>query len=145
MLFYAALISLLFCSNFVLVMLLRLVNTSNTSVYGRAASAAGFTNPARYGGITSVGVVSDIVCAGLRIVWQNSWLVPERTVIYNGVIMKTSPCNEQPPTTPLLYSKTGVYRGIHFFLIFALKHRFWVLVRTAAVLTCTHSQYFEQH
>ena len=28
-----------------------------------------------------------------------------------------------PPYTPLLYSKTGVYRGIHFFLIFALKHR----------------------
>ena len=26
-----------------------------------------------------------------------------------------------PPYTPLLYSKTGVYRGIHFFLIFALK------------------------
>ena len=35
-------------------------------------------------------------------------------------IMKTSPCNEDPPYTPLLYNKTGVYRGIHFFLIFAL-------------------------
>ena len=36
-----------------------------------------------------------------------------------------------PPFTPLLYSKTGVYRGKHYFLIFASKHRLWVLVRTA--------------
>ena len=28
-----------------------------------------------------------------------------------------------PPWTPLLYSKTGVCRGIHIFLIFAPKHR----------------------
>ena len=40
-----------------------------------------------------------------------------------------------PPYTPLLYSKIGVYRGIHIFLIFALKHRLWVLVRTASMLT----------
>ena len=39
-----------------------------------------------------------------------------------------------PPYTPLLYSKTGVYRGELVFLIFALKHRLWVLVRTASVL-----------
>ena len=38
-----------------------------------------------------------------------------------------------PPYTPLLYSKTGVYRGIHFFLIFSQKHRLWVLVRTASL------------
>ena len=37
-----------------------------------------------------------------------------------------------PPHTPLLYSKTGVCRGIPIFLIFALKHRLWVLVRTAS-------------
>ena len=36
-----------------------------------------------------------------------------------------------PPQTPLLYSKTGVCRGIPIFLIFAPKHRLWVLVRTA--------------
>ena len=30
------------------------------------------------------------------------------------------------PYTPLLYSETGVYRGIHYFLIFVLKHRLWV-------------------
>ena len=38
-------------------------------------------------------------------------------------IMLTSPCNEYPPYTQLLYSKSGVYMGIHYFLIFALKHR----------------------
>ena len=38
-----------------------------------------------------------------------------------------------PPYTPRLYSKTGVYRGIHYFLIFALKHILWVLVRTASM------------
>ena len=26
-----------------------------------------------------------------------------------------------------MYSKTGVYRGIHILFIFALKHRLWVL------------------
>ena len=34
--------------------------------------------------------------------------------------------------TPLLYSKTWVCRGIPIFLIFAPKHRLWVLIRTAA-------------
>ena len=29
----------------------------------------------------------------------------------------------RPPYTPLLYSKTGVYSGTHYFLIFAVKHR----------------------
>ena len=38
-----------------------------------------------------------------------------------------------PPQTPLLYRKTGVCRGIPIFLIFAPKHRLWVLVRTASV------------
>ena len=36
------------------------------------------------------------------------------------------------PETPLLYSKTGVYRGIHYFSYFCSKHRFWVLVRIAS-------------
>ena len=47
-----------------------------------------------------------------------------------------------PPYTLLLYSKSGVYRGINYFLIFALKHILWVLVRTAS--TCTHNICFEQ-
>ena len=37
-----------------------------------------------------------------------------------------------PPYTPLLYSKTEVCGGIPIFLIFAPKHRLWVLVRTAS-------------
>ena len=37
-----------------------------------------------------------------------------------------------PPNTPLLHSKTGVCRGIPIFLIFAPKHRLWVLIRTAS-------------
>ena len=44
-----------------------------------------------------------------------------------------------PPHTPLLYGKTGVCRGITIFLIFAPKHRLWVLV-----ITCTHNLCFEQ-
>ena len=49
----------------------------------------------------------------------------------------------RPSYTPLLYSEIGVYRGIHYFLIFALKYSLWVLVRTTslseAVLTSTHN------
>ena len=37
------------------------------------------------------------------------------------------------PYTTLLYSKTGVYRGIHYFLIFALKHILWELIRAASL------------
>ena len=37
-----------------------------------------------------------------------------------------------PPLTQLLYSKSGVFRGITIFLIFDLKYRLWVLVRTAS-------------
>ena len=38
-----------------------------------------------------------------------------------------------PRSTPLLYSKTWVCRGMPIFLIFAPKYRLWVLVRTAMV------------
>ena len=38
-----------------------------------------------------------------------------------------------PPYTPLLYSKTGIYSGVHYFLNFALKHGRWVLVRTTSM------------
>ena len=34
--------------------------------------------------------------------------------------------------TPLLYSKTGFYRGLHYFSYFCIKYRLWVLVRTAS-------------
>ena len=39
-----------------------------------------------------------------------------------------------PPLTPLLYSKTGVCRGIHIFLIFVPKLRLWILVKTASAV-----------
>ena len=39
------------------------------------------------------------------------------------------------PLTPLLYSKTGVCRGIPIFHIFAPKHRSLVLVRSNSVST----------
>ena len=38
-----------------------------------------------------------------------------------------------PPYIPFLYSKTGVYKGLHYFLIFALKHILCILVRTASM------------
>ena len=41
--------------------------------------------------------------------------------------MLTSLCDVDP------FTPHRVYRGIHYFLIFALKHRLWVLVRTASL------------
>ena len=49
-----------------------------------------------------------------------------------GIHQENMSLKSIPPSTPLLYSKTGVYRGILIFLIFALKHRLWILVRTAS-------------
>ena len=49
------------------------------------------------------------------------------------IIDLTCQCNA--PYTPLSYSRIGVYRDIHYFLIFPLKHRSWALVRTALVPT----------
>ena len=50
-------------------------------------------------------------------------------------IMITSRNQLRVMKTPLhpTFSKTGVYRGMHYFLIFALKHRLWVLVRTTSL------------
>ena len=40
------------------------------------------------------------------------------------------------PLTPHLYIvKLGLTEGIHYFLIFALKHRLWVRVRTASLVS----------
>ena len=50
-----------------------------------------------------------------------------------------------PPHTPFLYGKTGLCRGVPIFLNFAPKHRLWVLVTTASVLTCTHNLCFKQN
>ena len=37
------------------------------------------------------------------------------------------------PYIPLLYGKTRVDRGIHYFLFFSLRHILWVLIRTASM------------
>ena len=47
-------------------------------------------------------------------------------------ITKTCPCNVYPLEPHFYISKTGVYRGIPIFLIYAPKHRLWVFVRTAS-------------
>ena len=45
------------------------------------------------------------------------------------------------PHTRLLYSKTGVYRSITYFLISDPKHRLWVLVRTASARRQNYQKY----
>ena len=45
-----------------------------------------------------------------------------------NILLAHSNKGSRPPYTPLLYSKTGVYRGIHFLLVLALKLRLWVHV-----------------
>ena len=47
-------------------------------------------------------------------------------------IMITSPCNVYPLTPQFYLVKMG-FTGVNFFLIFAPKHRLWVLVRTASL------------
>ena len=49
-----------------------------------------------------------------------------------GRITKTSPCNEHP-NTPHFYNVKPGFTGVYIFLIFAQKHRLWVLVRTASL------------
>ena len=48
------------------------------------------------------------------------------------IITKTSPCNEHPLKPHFYIVKLG-FTGVFIFLIFALKHRLWVLVRTASL------------
>ena len=60
--------------------------------------------------------------------------LPEHLNPRRGLIRNTCPCDSYPLTPHFYnYNKIGVYRGIHNFLIFALKHRLWVLVRTASL------------
>ena len=69
------------------------------------------------------------------VVWyQLNLLKYPQKFIADRSIMLTCPCDVDPPYTQLLYSKTGVYMGIYLFLIFALKHRLWVLVTIASVM-----------
>ena len=76
----------------------------------------------------------DACKAGVKPV--SSLLLIRITCLYN--IYSLIPHQENmsvyslPPQIALLYSETGVCRGIPIFLIFAPKHRLWVLVRTAS-------------
>ena len=54
-------------------------------------------------------------------------------LLFDEAITKTYPCNKDPLTPHLYKVKLGFIEGIHYFLIFALKHRLWVRVRTASV------------
>ena len=47
-------------------------------------------------------------------------------------IMRISPCNEDPLTSHFHIVKLG-FTGVYIIFFFALKHRLWVLVRTASV------------
>ena len=48
--------------------------------------------------------------------------------MYNlPTITKTSPCNEHP-LTPIFYIVKLGFTGVYIFLIFAPKHRLWVIV-----------------
>ena len=66
-----------------------------------------------------------------------------RTVSF---IRLTCPCNVHPLSPHFYIVKLG-FTGVYiFFLIFALKHRVWVLVRTARrFLTCTHNLCFSKN
>ena len=46
------------------------------------------------------------------------------------LVQKVADANMSLYGRPHFYTATRVYRGILFFLTFALKHRLWVLVRT---------------
>ena len=60
-----------------------------------------------------------------------------------SVIRVKCPCNVDP-LTPLLYSKSGVYRGIHYFLIFAPKHvhTIYVLSKNKKIINPFHLKIF---
>ena len=47
--------------------------------------------------------------------------------------MVISPWNFKPSQSQLLYSITGVNRGIYNFSNFAIKHELWVLISTASI------------
>ena len=59
-------------------------------------------------------------------------------------ITKTCLCNFDPLKPHFYIVKLGFIGVYIIFVISARKHRLWVLVRTEAVLTCTHNLCFEQ-
>ena len=87
--------------------------------------------------ISSLSLSYVIAQPGLCRTWSDTPKTGFLTTrLNNEHIMLTCSYNlaPPPPYTPLLYCKTGVYRGIYYFLIFALKHRLWVPVRSASMM-----------
>ena len=69
-----------------------------------------------------VPVVSVAMVCPVAAVEPVSWL---SAMLQRENIMLTCPCYFDP-YTPLLWSKTGVYRGIHYFSYFSSKT--WIVV-----------------
>ena len=60
-------------------------------------------------------------------------------LVHPNIIMLTCLCNIDPLTPHFHIVKLEFTWVYIIFLIFALKHRLWVLIRTEAVLTCTRN------
>ena len=58
---------------------------------------------------------------------------PTSVLRMSFIIMQTCPCNVHPLTLHFYIVKLGFKGYTLFFLIFSLKHRLWVLVRTASL------------
>ena len=81
-------------------------------------------------------LVHPVVChkdAGQLLLSDSSLSHVKRTHIFGiGDTMLTCPCNVDPLSSHFYIVKLGFTR-VYIFLIFALKHRLWVLVRTASL------------
>ena len=81
--------------------------TKNRNISNKRTETENVTAPA-----TEYKSIPDM---GIDCIDQNYYY---HTIVY---IMLTCPCNEdEDPLHPTLYSKAGVYRGIHFFFLFLL-------------------------
>ena len=63
---------------------------------------------------------------------SNKYSDHETVAKIRGFHQENESGNEYPLIPHFYISKTGVWRGIPVFLIFAPKHRWWVLVKTAS-------------
>ena len=81
------------------------------SHFFRICMLCAYTRP-RY----QVSVFQDHWSSGLSFFSYLKYFSFKALSLKGELIRITCPSNEDPPYTPLLYSKTGVCRGIHFFL-----------------------------
>ena len=90
--------------------------------------------------------VTDVTVTQIHIIGEGSLVVLDKkkeqdrvvTITADGILIKvnitkTCPCNEDPLTPHFYIVKLGCTGVYIFFLIFALKHRLWVLIRTASM------------